>query len=270
MAGSIEVFASKVTMLNNICASSWKHAKKIRKSTNYLFQKLGISYFGMQRITAGGHWSLVTNHPAWVEHSADKKFYLHDPTLVNPDYYEAGHSFISAHANPEFQNTLIKSAAQFDIAHCLALVNKVDQDGEFAFFATSPSNTHIINTYISQFKLLHRFIHYFKSENKQAFQDASEHSINLKQLKKDAYSNHQNVVNCTPDKSNIELDSIFYHLSKRETQCLHFLLEGKTAKEIAKKLSLSPRTVEEYIANLKRKSNCYSLHDLLVLFQDRL
>ncbi len=43
-------------------------------------------------------------------------------------------------------------------------------------------------------------------------------------------------------------------LSKRERQCLHCLLRGKTAKETAKTLKLSYRTVEYYFRDLQRKT----------------
>ena len=66
------------------------------------------------------------------------------------------------------------------------------------------------------------------------------------------------------------VDLSIYNLSKREQQCLHYLLKGMTAKEIAKILSLSHRTVEEYIANLKIKTSTNHIHDLFVLFKDRL
>ena len=45
-------------------------------------------------------------------------------------------------------------------------------------------------------------------------------------------------------------------LSKRQAQSLFFLLRGKTSKEIARILSLSPRTVDEYIDIMKVKFHC--------------
>lgn len=42
-------------------------------------------------------------------------------------------------------------------------------------------------------------------------------------------------------------------LSQREMQVSHLLVYGCTAKEIAKQLSLSPRTVEGYLINIKNK-----------------
>lgn len=42
-------------------------------------------------------------------------------------------------------------------------------------------------------------------------------------------------------------------LTSREQECLEYTIKGFTAKEIAKKLQISPRTVEEYINQIKLK-----------------
>lgn len=47
-----------------------------------------------------------------------------------------------------------------------------------------------------------------------------------------------------------------YCLSNRQLECLFFLIRGKSDKEIAKILHLSPRTVESYINEIKLKMNC--------------
>lgn len=53
-------------------------------------------------------------------------------------------------------------------------------------------------------------------------------------------------------------------LSKRETECLFYLLDGCTAKEIAAPLKLSHRTVERYIENMKNKLGCSTVSELIV------
>lgn len=52
-------------------------------------------------------------------------------------------------------------------------------------------------------------------------------------------------------------------LSKRQSQCLLYILLGKTSKRIAEKLQLSPRTVEDYIDEIKGKFNCHKREDLI-------
>jgi len=51
--------------------------------------------------------------------------------------------------------------------------------------------------------------------------------------------------------------------SKREYECIFQLGYGRSAKEIANILSLSPRTVETHILKAKIKSRCFSTNDLI-------
>ena len=53
-------------------------------------------------------------------------------------------------------------------------------------------------------------------------------------------------------------------LSRREEECLYYLLRNHTAKEIAKALGLSHRTVESYLNNLKDKFNCVNKTTLII------
>jgi DNA-binding CsgD family transcriptional regulator len=57
-------------------------------------------------------------------------------------------------------------------------------------------------------------------------------------------------------------------LSKREIQCIELLAKGKTMKEAAAKLYLSPRTVETYLTKAKTKLGCFASKQLVDLFWD--
>ena len=52
-------------------------------------------------------------------------------------------------------------------------------------------------------------------------------------------------------------------LSERQSECLFFLLRGKTTKEVAHLLNLSPRTVESYINEIKFKLQCNTKSQLI-------
>ncbi len=52
-------------------------------------------------------------------------------------------------------------------------------------------------------------------------------------------------------------------LSKREKDCVFYLLRGKTAKEISKYMNISFRTVETHIQNIKNKLGCESRSDII-------
>ncbi len=55
----------------------------------------------------------------------------------------------------------------------------------------------------------------------------------------------------------------YVDLSARETECLNYLLRGKTAKEIAVITQLSVRTIEGYLKKIKIKLNCNSKSTLI-------
>lgn len=47
-----------------------------------------------------------------------------------------------------------------------------------------------------------------------------------------------------------------YNLTKRELECLYYMIRGKSAKDVGDKLCLSKRTIEDYNNNLKNKMGC--------------
>ena len=55
-------------------------------------------------------------------------------------------------------------------------------------------------------------------------------------------------------------------LSKREWECLSGMAQGKTYKGVAKLLSLSPRTVETYLNQIREKAGISSKHKLVDYF----
>jgi DNA-binding CsgD family transcriptional regulator len=61
--------------------------------------------------------------------------------------------------------------------------------------------------------------------------------------------------------SSSELEGIY--LPRRETECLYFLVRGKSAKEIAKALKIAPKTAEFYIRNMREKLGGISTSDLI-------
>jgi DNA-binding NarL/FixJ family response regulator len=52
-------------------------------------------------------------------------------------------------------------------------------------------------------------------------------------------------------------------LTQREISCLLHLLKGKTAKQIARDLFISHRTVEDHFSNIRKKVGCWSRSQLI-------
>lgn len=51
--------------------------------------------------------------------------------------------------------------------------------------------------------------------------------------------------------------------SKRQIQCLRYLLRGKSAVYIARMLALSPKTIEYYIDEIKFKMGCATKAEII-------
>lgn len=56
------------------------------------------------------------------------------------------------------------------------------------------------------------------------------------------------------------LDEIY--LTKREIECVNWLIKGKSAREIGMILEISEKTVFKHMENLKMKLNCYKQFQL--------
>lgn len=61
----------------------------------------------------------------------------------------------------------------------------------------------------------------------------------------------------------VRIESCLAMLTAREREVLELLIEGKTSKEIARKLDLSPRTVETHRAHIMEKLGANSLPELV-------
>ena len=86
---------------------------------------------------------------------------------------------------------------------------------------------------------------------------ASDISINLAKL-----------ANINKQPSLVELQNqlttkIKQSFSKREIECLYYLMKGKTARETSIHLNLSPRTVEYYLDTLKEKLACRKKSEII-------
>lgn len=70
----------------------------------------------------------------------------------------------------------------------------------------------------------------------------------------------------TKNKSELSLPGMHIdnvYLSKRETECLRYVVLGKSAREIGIILQLSKRTVESYLNSIKNKLNLHSKSELI-------
>lgn len=256
--------------IDEITYASRKYEKRLKKSILPL-EKLGITYYAIQRVMNDGHWHILSSNPTWIEYSAGNQLFLYDPSLIDPKHYQTGICYVNSHDNDDFRNIFCKhSEGIFDLGNCLAIIKRTADYCEFSFLATKVKNKKIINTYLNKMSLLQEYINYFKSSHSNIFNLAYEHNVDLKEIN-NSYFNINNIIDIShdvDDSSEVKNNILFHSLSQREQQCVKYFLNGKTAKETSLIIGLSYRTIEDYFTNIKKKLGCRNKRDLLNLFNN--
>jgi len=257
--------------LNDITHISRKYLNTIKKISDPLKEKFGITYFARQSVSNDGYWEILGNLPDWLDHSASKEFYQIDSSLIHPAHYKSGFIVNSSYSVPEhLKNLITETRDVYDIDHTLCIFEKTSKGGEWYFFGTSAKNHHIVNTYISQINAIYKYIPYFREEAKKILDQNLDFKINLSHLKNEDFQSPLFKINLFAMKNGIDeiLESFGKRISSREKDCLHLLVNGKTVKETAKILRLSPRTIEGYLNRLKEKVGCKHKRELLALLTE--
>lgn len=149
---------------------------------------------------------------------------------------------------------------------------------EAFYIAGDRSNFKVLDLFLNKMDFVNYILILIKSESKKFYSDDNnfiKSTIKLEKIfSKNESSDMKGIIELNDDiphgkinnyPINTKSGDIF--LSKREYQTLQILSEGKTTKQIALTLGVSPRTVETYINTVKMKLGCHSKIDLVDIFQ---
>lgn len=202
------------------------------------------------------------------------------PTLEELQNNKSHYAFLStslpipeaASQQMKFLNN-IHLASSHEIYHrCFLIFNYPEYVEIFGFGFRNLKNK-IFDVFMNNFNFLEKFCSYFRIAAQDVFKDVHEYKIIFdvcddpklfKSLNFKNSINYQEFLNeLQLKKYPIEAKNNRINLTKREFECLFWCVNGKTAKETARILSLSPRTVEDYIKNIKQKLGCESKIELI-------
>lgn len=142
-------------------------------------------------------------------------------------------------------------------------------------FMAGRSKGNMGNFYFQNINMLKEFIFYFKEKGSFLFDSIDRKYLPYSEVYKNFFSDQVTKICSKKIEFKEKINIKKYHLSdkdkdyiisKREAQCLACLSSGKTSKESAKILDISPRTVEENLKNLKIKLECETTSNLIKIF----
>lgn len=224
---------------------------------------LQVAFFSYTRFYFdGGSISLLTN-ANWYHFFLKREI----PGSVNVFNLKTG-CYLWSELFPE--EAVFDAKNNFKIDNGIQFTYKEKDFIEVFSFASNPKNHKAIGYFIANIDLLEKFNAYFKTRASDLINKALKNKIIIP----DVMRGYQEVtagftLGQAERKKFLSLigyADIVHGLSNREYECLQYISRGKTNKEVARILSISPRTVETYINKMKDKLNCVSKSQLTEIF----
>lgn len=215
---------------------------------------IGINYFSWGRHYHDGGRSFLCNAPENIENYYANSLYRVGNTEAHPASY---HSQIVLWSTLPNQSVFdfIKTRG---VSDGIFIIEPKQDYCEFTAFGLQKDAGISANIFLTYIEYLKKY--------KEHFKDKAKNMIKKSELNKIYLPYHGNQLQQTNscDPLSFLNESGNTKLSPRQLSCARFILEGKTINEIALILSLSPRTIETYINNLKIKLNCQNKVDLIM------
>lgn len=235
------------------------HAQEIAEICSPL-RKLNITYFGHVKIDAGKKFAALGNNPLFTEHYLKNKYYMTDIHMVDEKKFGKFFVWDGIQFTGQSAQMCHEAAEYFDIHNPFTIIQRNSNGSiDYYHFANNSSRKQINQAYLANLDLLNLFILYYKEQIRQskALMKAYDFTIDVKHAPTVEFEDSS----LTYDRSqfmqqidnNMRLEIGGVMLSKRQSQLLQFFMAGKTIKEIAKILNLSPRTVGHYFETVKHK-----------------
>ena len=224
--------------------------------------KLNIKTFAYFKFFNNGRYLYLCNDLNWVKfclfnvHNNEGTSLVHEISNVKKDDY---HCFLWPIQKIDY---LMSALYDFNIWNGLSIFKKTGDIIELWGFAADRQTENMQNFYIENIELLKSFAASFTLRTSDLIVSTNSNLAIYKDFKPltniDDYDRREidAFIKATPiDKSPLITEKGEVFVSKKELQCINFLVNGKIPKQIASTLGISTRTVEKHLENIKHKIN---------------
>ncbi len=232
---------------NHIIATS---ASDIRVLADPL-KKFNIQHFSLVRRYPDNSCIVLTTHPRVSEHYWKYKYYTQGLYGDFELYRSVNLLWSSAHSFKFFHDL----RDSFGIDNGIAIIKKSLTYCDFFYFATTPNNYKIVNFYLNNLDFLESFIQMFLENGGSIIEMAEKDKFIYQNANKKDIIILDTIDYLTCTSMSKALENKCKQLTKREFECAHYLCLGYSAKEIARIMNLSHRTVEKHISSILKKTH---------------
>ncbi|HHF7374044.1 helix-turn-helix transcriptional regulator [Legionella bozemanae] len=215
----------------------------------------------------------LSNRPQWINDYYELKLYESSIFDTNPTLFNSGVSIWPQDSHlPVFQHGLL----HFDSGQGITICHRAIDYTAFYFFSGSKKNAGLLNVIINNLTFFEDFINYFTREADHIISSAF--SLKFSRIQKEnnnilsdsfilnnlnKYNKCQLRIQEIRKKITDKPTPFNSELSLRQKQVLFWYAKGKTAKQTAKILGLSPRTVERHFEEIRKKKGNKNKQEIL-------
>ncbi len=253
------------TELNSVCKN--------------LFKASGLNYFSYGRLYRNRDYEFVMSNSDIFEYFLKNKSYLTLIAAKHFDYYSTGFIYNTCRAASEAESQLMVTLRKnFGLGHIIGY-HQISADRtycDFFIFGADYKNLHINQFYLANLPLLKKYSQLILPYARRLIAENGIEKNNVPYLPDqfDRAGLNTQFDNTLPILIDLvyKRNSNVYALHKnpvtsRELDCLVLLLKSNTAKEAAKILGISHRTMEHHYNRLKLKLDVSSKKEIKGLFE---
>ena len=234
----------------------WALADEMQQFCKSFFEKYSANYVDYARYYHDGRTIILTTDRYYVNHFLNHDaFYTPFPGSSLTSGLHLWESYIDL-------SFLRNASIQFQHAHGLTIVTEHDDYNEIFNIATPAENRKILSLYLNQQHEIQTFREQFRNKASKLIQKSLDSPLILPD-KKNFLSPTDKKITQNFFPVIIQVNNTSIPLTNREAECLYYLHQGKTAKEIGKILEISNRTVEIYLDQLRAKTQSKNRLELL-------
>lgn len=255
------------------------HGKKINQYFSPVINRFELNYFSYQKIYMNGLYTMLANKAHYIGHYFEEELYNVDIFTLGYSSILNGITYYPITTKPAQNSdiiTIIENAQNIsNVKQQVVITIKNNKHCEILCFGSSSNDYRFPFFVANHITFIEKYLSYLRYQTEHLVNKITEMKIIVPKKNNDYYEQHGTNINNqitpitqkkSPQVNQDDFSSNFYSLSTQERNVLYWATLGKTLKETADILEISPRTVETYRNTAKAKfGDFYTLNNLLYL-----
>lgn len=239
-----------------------------------LLENFGIELVTYRRFFDNGNLLHLSSDSKWLDHCCKCHHWTSHSTLKRVTAVSIDQPIINIwNKQPNSEDNVYGALYEFGFANGATIYERNANSVELWAFSAKNNSQNVDNVYVNYHchqSILKRFILYFQDRARDILDvsDSSKLIRGTPDLITKIPFNHNEQLDDFNKRTDISKyilrdERHDYVITKREAQCIYYLCQGKTMKEIAYVLNINWRTVETHINNIKLKTHMNSKNGIV-------